>query len=435
MIEHLGLELDAQVVRAVCVTGWRRRVVRVAETPWDPDDPMPAVRALGDALRPGGRPGEGGRGGRRRLRGRVRLTVRLPLLHAKRVKLPPAPPEARRQVMRLVPERFFPVQGEELVVAVGHDGLAYAAPERRLTAWTEAFAELGPIDLVQPGPASLARALADAGIGDAVAVLDDGDQGVSVVTVRGRVVESARRIYGSLLDAARALADRPLAGAVYLAPWDDRCAAALTDALGGYPIRPLPAVRGVPPAYLSAYGVTAEEVGDLSGTLVPPALGTRLLARRRGRLAAAALACAASALFAALSLDARRAAAVRATESLVQRLEVRAAPVLALRTELETLRRRTEALARIERTRPDPLGVLLALSTRLPRDAQLRSLDLSGGDWQVEGYASQAEAVTEALAGDARFQNVRVLSANNRARVGDHTYESFSVAFRFAPAP
>jgi hypothetical protein len=421
MIDRLGLELDAHAVRGVRVSGWRRRLLRVAETSWDPDNPAPAVQALRQLLGTGRC---------------VRLAVRLPLLFAKRVKLPPVAPDARRRVLRLAPHRFFPVERDDVVVAVGQGDFVFATGEPRLAAWTRAFSELGPVDLVQPGPTSLAHALGEAGVRDATAVLDDAERGIGLVVVRGGVVERARRIYGSLIDAAPAVAEESGGlGTLYLTPWDEARAAALTSALRGRAVGPLPSVRGVAPPYLSAYGVTADSVQDLSATLLPPALSEHLARRRHRKLAMAALACLASAAFSVQSLDARRADALRAIDSRLRTLGTRAAPVLAVRSDLETLRRRSDVLGRIETQRPDPLQVLLALSTRLPGNAQIRSLELAGGDWQVEGYASQAAEVTQALAADPGFHDLRVLSANNRARMGDHTYESFSIAFRFVSAP
>jgi hypothetical protein len=81
------------------------------------------------------------------------------------------------------------------------------------------------------------------------------------------------------------------------------------------------------------------------------------------------------------------------------------------------------------------LRVLLALMSRLPSGAHLQSLRLTGAGWQIDGYAPQAASVIQALGGAPEFQQVRFISATNRAQFGARTYESFSVAFRFVPAP
>jgi hypothetical protein len=78
--------------------------------------------------------------------------------------------------------------------------------------------------------------------------------------------------------------------------------------------------------------------------------------------------------------------------------------------------------------------VLLALLSRLPSSAHLQALRLTGGGWQIDGYAPQAASVIQALGGAPEFHEVRFVSATNRAQFGGRTYESFSVAFRFIPA-
>ncbi len=118
----------------------------------------------------------------------------------------------------------------------------------------------------------------------------------------------------------------------------------------------------------------------------------------------------------------------------LRELQTKAAPALALRNEIGILSRQTQAVAQVETERPDPLRVLLALSSRLPSGAHLRALRLTGAGWQMDGYAPQAASVIEALGGAPEFREVHFLSATNRAQVGDRTYESFSIAFRFVPA-
>ena len=79
--------------------------------------------------------------------------------------------------------------------------------------------------------------------------------------------------------------------------------------------------------------------------------------------------------------------------------------------------------------------MLLALSQQLPAGAYLRGLRLSGGDGQVDGYAPNASRLVAQLGGLPEFRDVHFLSATNRVAVGDRTYETFTLAFRYAAAP
>jgi hypothetical protein len=364
----------------------------------------------------------------------VAVAVRLPLLFAKRVKLPPLPPAERRKVLRLEPQRFFPVRLEELVIALGHDDLVFAAREDKIAEWTAALEVLGPVDLVEPGPVALARALGRAGITDAVAVLDDAASGIGVIEIRQGAVTGTRRVYGPLASAAAAL-ESAVDGSphpVYLAPWSEDRARALAPR--GAAAEPMPDTRAVPARFLTAYGAALGIGRDPDEALVTDELGARIRWRRRRGLAVAALGCVAALMFALTSADAWRARTARGLAAEVHELQARAAPALALRNELGILSRQTQAVAEVEAARPDPLRVMLALLSRLPPGAYLQSLRLTGADWQIDGYAPQAASVIEALGGAPEFHDVHFISATNRAPLGDRTYESFSVAFRFVPA-
>lgn len=422
MSGRLGVELDVRTIRGVRLDGWRGRSARVLEAEWDPDRPAEGVRVLRESL------------GRAR---RVAVAVRLPLLFAKRVKLPPLPPAERRRVLRLEPQRFFPVRLDDVVVAVGSGDFVFAAREAAITAWAEALGDLGAVDVVEPGPVALARALGSRGIGDGVALLDDAEHGVGVIDIRDGGVEGVRRLYGSLADAAPALAtaDGSTAPTIYVAPWDDERRRTLATWLPERAVEPLPGTRDVPAAFLSAYGAALGVGRDLDGALVSDELDARIVARRRRELAVAALCCVTSVIFALGSVDAWRARQIHDLDAGIRSLEVRAAPVLALERELTTLRRQAGAVARVDAERPDPLTVLLALSRHLPAGAHLQSLGLSGGSWQIDGFAPQAAEVTQSLGSAPEFREVHVLSATSRARMDDRTYESFSVAFRFVPTP
>src|SRR5207249_1135449 len=115
-----------------------------------------------------------------------------------------------------------------------------------------------------------------------------------------------------------------------------------------------------------------------------------------------------------------------ALEAGLQTLNARAAPALALQTELTTLQRQSDAVARTETDRTDPLQVLLVLSQRLPRDVYLRTVSSSGAEWRLEGFALNAAQVLGLLDATTGFHDVRFLSATNRVVIGTRTYESFA---------
>ena len=166
-----------------------------------------------------------------------------------------------------------------------------------------------------------------------------------------------------------------------------------------------------------------------------PELGRGIRARHRRELGLAVAACVAAAVFALTSVDAWRARATRELGAGLQALRERAAPALALQAQLETMAQQAEAIRQIEAERPDPLRVLLALSRQLPPGAYVRGIRASGAEWQVDGYAPNAARLIAGLGAAPGFKEVHFLSATNRAQVGDRTYESFALAFRYTPAP
>ncbi|HZE74903.1 MAG TPA: PilN domain-containing protein [Gemmatimonadales bacterium] len=418
----IGIELDSRTVRGVRLEGWTPRPTRSLEAEWGAGGIEQVVLGLREQL------------GQAR---RVAVAIRLPLLLAKRVRLPPLPPAERRKILRLEPQRFFPVRLEDLVIALGEGDLVFAAREDAVAEWAGALEALGPVELVEPGPVALARALRSTGIADGTAVLDDAERGVGVIEIHDGAVTGARRLYGSLAAAGAALSSGGTAppGRVYVAPWSDDRARTLALHLPGAVLEPLPGTATVPAPFLSAYGAALGVGRDLDDTLLPDELGARIHARRRRELVLGVLACVAAVVFALVSVDAWRSRTVRGLAAEVQALQSKAAPALALRNELGILSRQTQAVAQLQAERPDPLKVLLALSSRLPSGAHLRSLRLTGAGWQIDGYAPQAAGVIQALGGAPEFREVHFLSATNRAQIGDRTYESFSVAFRFVSTP
>jgi Tfp pilus assembly protein PilN len=414
----IGIELDGRSLRAVRLDGRRGRALRTVEVPWNPDQPAEGValvrESLGRALR-------------------VAVAIRLPLLLAKRVRLPPMSVTERRRALRLEPQRYFPVRLEDLVVAVREDDLVFAAREDAVGAWTRALEPLGPVDLVEPGPVALARALGRAGIRDAVVTQDDRDRGTGIIDVRDGAVAGVRRIYGGIGEAVAALGDaaRPR----YLTPYAGDRAAEWAQAPAGVALDPLPDGGPVPEPFLTAYGAALGAGGALEGTLLPDEQRARIVGRRRRRLGAATLAAGAGLAFLLVSLDQWRERAAERLGADVAALERRAEPARALQAELALLDRRAQGVAQAAGLRPDPLEALLAVTRRLPSGAYLKSLRYAGGEWQVEGFAPRAAQVTQALGSAPEIEGVRLPAATNRARTGDETNESFALAFKLARRP
>src|SRR5580693_5325662 len=149
---RVGLQLGAHRARAVLLTGWPRSRVQAIEVPFDPEHPEEAVNALRPLV---GTPG------------RIAVAIDLHLLRTKRVALPALSSAERRNILRLEPDRFFAVRGDELVPAVrADDGLVFAAAAPALARWVEAIERIAPVELVEPTPVALARALATASIAD-----------------------------------------------------------------------------------------------------------------------------------------------------------------------------------------------------------------------------------------------------------------------------
>ena len=293
------------------------------------------------------------------------------------------------------------------------------------------------MDLVEPAPVALSRALARAPLRDAVALFDERTDGIGLVEIRGGRVIRARRLFGDVAGAAAALAADAGPATIYLSPWSEDRARALAALLPSVSLQPLPAVSSVTGPFLPAYGaaLAIDTEPDFAGTLVSPDLGRGIRARHRRELGLAVAASTVALVFALTSIDAWRARATRELDAGLEALRQRAAPALALQAELETVARRARAIREIDAERADPLRVLLALSRELPSGAFVRGLRGSGTDWQLDGYAPNAARVLAKLGAAPEFRDVHFLAAMNRAQVGNQAYESFALAFRYVPAP
>jgi hypothetical protein len=422
---RLGIELNAGVIRAVRFQKGGGLPARVVEAQWDPERPEEAVQTIRDSF-----------GSSRH----VAVAIGLPLLLVKRIQLPPVPAADRAAILQLEPQRFFAVRLEDLIATVrDEDDLVFAAREAPLTQWLAALRLLGPIHRVEPAPLALARALAEHNTRDAVVLLDGSDtgSGIGLIDIRDGRVTQVRRVYGQLADAAPALGGNGHPGPtnILVAPWNEERGRLLAARLPAATIEPLPAIGDMGAPFLSAYGAALGTERPLVGALMPDQLRSEIGGRRRRSLVLAGLAAILALAFAVTSLSVRQDRSAREIESRIAALSAPAAQALALQTRLETLNRQAGAIQRVEAQRADPLALLLALSKHLPADAYLRSMRIAAGEWQIEGYATQAAQLIQVLGDVPEFRNVHFLSATNRVQVEDRSYETFSLAFRFVPAP
>ena len=425
MTSIIGVALGPRLVRAVRVNGWVRRRIKAVELEWDPDNPVEAVAALRAQL-----------GSAQR----VALAIEPSFLFVKQVKLPPVPTEEKRRILSLEPERFFPVRGEDIVVAVREDdNLVFAAAEARLKDWIAALESLGRVDMVEPAPVALARVLGRAAGTRTTVLLDGQDGAINLVAVSDGRVPAARQVAWETAAAGGTLPD----GAngpprAHVSPWVDAAPGGdeahvhrLRSALPGITLEPLPTIDGVAARFQSAYGAALGVGRQLNGALVSPELAHRITRRRRGDIVAAAATFVAALVLALASLDAVRGRAARELAAEVHTLQQRSSRVLAMRAEAEALSREARAVAQVEATRPDVLGALLSISRRLPRQAFVRSVRGVGADWQIDGHARDAASLVPALETAPELEGVRFLTATSRMPIGTRTYESFSIALRY----
>ena len=426
MSARLGVELAPHVIRAVRIDGSLKPRVSVAELPWDPDKPQEAAAALRAELGPARRLG---------------VAIDLAFLYAKHVKLPPIAPAERRRILTLEPERFFPVRAEDLVLSIReHDNLVFAMKESLLAGWIAALETLAPVDMVEPTPVALARALTKASIRDAVVLSHGHGTDIGVVELQDGRVSRVRRVHGEPAELAALVSANTASDAVaprptYVRSLNGDRAESLASLVPQLTLEALPPVAGVAAPYLAAYGAALGVGCDLGEALVAPELARRITRRRLRGVAVAAAACLATLLFAVASLDAYRARTLRELNAAIASLREPAAAVQVVQGEAASLAREARAVATLEAERSDPLRVLLALSERLPRDAHIQSIQGNGLEWQIDGYAKDAARLVPLLEAHPNLKGVHFLTATSRARLNDGIYDSFSLAFHYVPTP
>ena len=385
MSDRVGVELGLDSVRAIALERWRKAPRAAIEVPWNPARPADAVAALRQALGP---------------TSRIALSVSLAYLHIKQAKLPPAPVAERRRILALEPDRFFPVQDQALAVSLANDdNLAFAIDADQLERWVSAFEEWAPVEVIEPAPLSIARALGPTAGGTFAIAAGPDEQGV-IELQHGRV-RSARRMFGN----------------------------------GDAQAASVPATAGVGPSHLAAYGAALGVAEPLDAMLLTDSQTARLRMRRFRRVVTAAVVCAIAFILAIWSVDRSRQRQLDRIRQEIVALTPNAREAIDLRDRLAATEREASAITQLAAQRPDPLPVLAALSAQLPAGATVLNIRSNGSDWQIEGRAGDAAAIVPLLDRDERFDDVRFLSASSRFREGDRTYETFSIAFRVRTTP
>ena len=371
MSAPIALLLDPMRVRAF-VAGSSEPLL---DASWDAHTPSDVVNRLREEVGPVSR---------------VVLIVGMGFLEIARPELPPMADDARQALLQRDADRYFPVEGS--VATTWSDGLAFAMSAAVLAKWSQAFAELGPIDAI----VALPTACADAGFdGTFVASyatrFAGGEQGI--VGIRDGVLREARRVGG-------------LVGAANATPLD---------------------VARVATACLGA-GSRA-----LSSQLLDTTLARQLARRRRDRVWRSVAALAAAVALLAWSGERWRERSAIALQQEVRTLSSAAAgPRQALaRIERAATERALLATAdSVARAGTSAAQVLARLGAVLPADAFVQRLEWDGTAWRIDGSATDAPRIVPLLDGDARFRDVRAVAASTRFLDAGKQRESFSIAFR-----
>jgi len=395
----------------------------VFELDWNPDEPAEAAAALKDQLGSADA---------------VAIAVDIGFTFVKRVELPPLPLEERRRILTLEPERYFPVRGESVVVSL-RDGtdLVFAVRESVLEHWISAIEKLGPVKLLEPAPYSLARGLDHAGVRNTSVLTTHPEGGDTVlIEIRDGEVLNTRRLFGTAVDALVVLASGEWpTQELQLTESSAEMVETISTNLPGTKTSEVPHVQGCPPGYVTAYGVAMGIGTQPESGLTTAELARRWLRSSRRRLFAAVILLAAATFFLVFSVDAHRSRVSDRLEADIESLSAPGGSVLSLQAEADRLNRDLTTVSEIVKQRLDPLEVLLAVSVLLPEDAYLRTMEVTGDQWRLDGYAGDAAALIPTFEASASFEEVRFIRATNRVRLGNENYEDFSLAFRYIPEP
>ncbi len=382
MSMRAGLELSSDRIRAITTRGWRLTPVDTFEIKWNPDLPRDAVSLLMEHL---GRVDE------------IAIAIGLGFTHVKEVALPRVPDEARRAMLTLEPDRFFPVEPGEIVAATRRDSdLVFAAEGRVVDAWVAALEVWAPIASIEPAPVSLARALRHARSASGFYALPsaDGEMGLAEI------------VSGALKDVRR-----------------------ISDVDGSAETITPPSVGRIRTEFVTAYGALLGIDAPVGEMLVSPENATRIIRKRRNAVSRSILNVLLALAFAVGAVDRSRSRLLEREEAELTELAPRAQAAAGFQARLAQLELQT-SVASAGRAGTDPVAVLAALTRRLPRDATIMSVRADGDDWQVDGTATAAGRIVPALDAEPIFENVRFLAGSARFTEGNRVYETFSVALR-----
>lgn len=392
------------------------------EVEWSSDAPAETVTALRERFGPGAL---------------LSVAVDTAALLVKRVALPPLSLEERRRILTIDPERYFPVRGEDLVVAVRDDDLVFAARAAQFDRWVDALGALGAVERVEPAPVALARYLARRDVHSGIIVTaHPGDRECAVALAEAGSIRGVRRILNRPDEIAGAIRTMGTTrGTVYLYPWRDDLASALAADGGDSTLERVPQPVGTTEPFACAVGAALGVDAGPEATFVSPALERRQESRRRWRTAGALMSLVAACVLLFTAFGAYRGRALHALDERIAERRAAAAEVQDLQEELAGLQREIGTLDQVEAGRADPLSALLALTRTLPVDAHVRGIHNAGDQWELDGYARDAARLIPVLEESNAFAEVRFRTATTRARIGTENYETFSLALRYLPAP
>lgn len=382
MTQLVGVDISSGGIRAVSVTRWLGRPLQRFEIKWDINDPAAGVALL------------------RKTFGRaagIGISVGLEFLLIKHIQLPPVGSAERRRMILLEPDRFFPTNAPLAVSVSSENDLVFAAEVNLIEKLVAAFEQWAPVESVEASPIAFARALGKSGhlSGSFALPAAEGERGVAKIE-RGSVVSARRAFDDRDVDVSR----RP------------------------------PAVSGLPPEYLPAFGAALGADGRATDFLLTETMWSGIIGRSRRRIAALAAAALIAVALAMFSYD-------RARERYLEKLDTRLAQLApnadaAQRARASVVGRRSadQLVNQIRSTRADPLRVMSLLGRALPRDAFVTAVRFTGDEWEVDGTAAHASAIIPALDAEKELENVRFRSATSRFRDAGQIRESFAIGFR-----
>ncbi|MEO5904048.1 MAG: hypothetical protein ABIQ55_08565, partial [Gemmatimonadaceae bacterium] len=273
--------------------------------------------------------------------------------------------------------------------------LVFAADSQQVESWIEAFESWAEVSVVEPAALSLSRALSAGNVRSGIFEIVSAQGENGIVEMTDRRVTTARRV-GESSDESKP--------------------------------RETPVIRGLAPEFLPAYGAAIGFDAPLSEMLFPAAGLRRVRHDRLMRTVRAAVNLLLALAFAIAAVDRSRSRVLERENHEIADLTPKAEGPAAMRARLAQLDLEASTAASTGSAHADPVGVLAAISRRLPHDAVAISVRADGDEWQVDGTASHASNIVPFLDADPSLENVRFLAASSRFNEGNRSYETFSVA-------